>query len=212
MVKIPSIVIDNRESSSGIAEMLAHKGLDIKMANLNVGDYLLSDRLCIERKTVADFESSIIDGRLFDQIKRLKEAYEFPLLVIEGNEEYRLKQSVINGAIAAIYIEYGIVCIFVASRQEFVEMVANLAKHEQDQPHSEGSLKKGSKAYTKSQFQELVIGGVPGIGPKLAKQLLRHFGSISRIANASVEELMQVEKIGRKKAETIRDTLNSFYE
>ncbi|MGC8495726.1 MAG: ERCC4 domain-containing protein [Candidatus Micrarchaeia archaeon] len=212
MVKIPSIVIDNRESSSGIAEMLAHKGLDIKMANLNVGDYLLSDRLCIERKTVADFESSIIDGRLFDQIKRLKEAYEFPLLVIEGNEEYKLKQSVINGAIAAIYIEYGIVCIFVASRQEFVEIVANLAKHEQDQPLSEGSLKKGSKAYTKSQFQELVIGGVPGIGPKLAKQLLRHFGSINRIANASVEELMQVEKIGRKKAETIRDTLNSFYE
>jgi Fanconi anemia group M protein len=207
-----SITVDNRESSSGIAEMLMRKGIDVRMANLKVGDYLLSDRLCIERKTVSDFENSIIDGRLFDQIKRLRESYEFPFLIIEGSENYRLKQSVINGAIAAIYIEYGVLCISVADREELVEMIVNLARHEQDQSHSEESLKKGSKAYTKSQFQEMVIGGVPGIGPKLARNLLKHFGSISRIAGASVEELMQVEKIGKKKAEIIRDTLNSFYE
>ncbi|RLF36187.1 MAG: ERCC4-type nuclease, partial [Thermoplasmata archaeon] len=43
----------------------------------------------------------------------------------------------------------------------------------------------------------------PNVGEVLARNLLNHFGSISRIANAGIEELKLVEGIGDKRARQI---------
>jgi excinuclease ABC subunit C len=48
---------------------------------------------------------------------------------------------------------------------------------------------------------------VPGIGPKRRKLLLRRFGSVAAIRKASTEELSQVEGIGPRSAQVIRDAL-----
>ena len=45
----------------------------------------------------------------------------------------------------------------------------------------------------------------------LAKRLIEHFRSVSRIINASTEELMEVEGIGTSTAAKIRDVLDSDY-
>jgi ERCC4-type nuclease len=45
----------------------------------------------------------------------------------------------------------------------------------------------------------------------LAKRLIEHFRSVSRIINASTEELMEVEGIGTSIAAKIRDVLDSDY-
>ncbi|ROO61051.1 excinuclease ABC subunit C [Micromonospora sp. Llam0] len=44
---------------------------------------------------------------------------------------------------------------------------------------------------------------VPGLGETRRKALLRHFGSVRRIASATVEEITEVPGIGRRTAETI---------
>ncbi len=207
----PKIIVDSRERNSDITSALEAKGLDIEIKALPVGDYAISDRVCIERKTMGDFESSLIDGRLFDQIHRLKEHYEFPILIIEGDGEFRLKSAVINGTITYIYIEYGIVCIATESSKETAELMASLAKHEQADKQREPSPKGGARAYNDTQFQELIVGNLPGVGAKIARSLLAHFGSIRNIANASSEELMSVDKIGKKKAELIAKILNRQY-
>lgn len=49
---------------------------------------------------------------------------------------------------------------------------------------------------------------VTGIGPKKKQQLLKHFGSIKRIKEASVEELMKVDGINRKLAENIKEQID----
>ena len=46
----------------------------------------------------------------------------------------------------------------------------------------------------------------------MARSLLKHFKSVKRIANADVKELMEVEKIGKKKATQIHGVINSEYE
>lgn len=48
---------------------------------------------------------------------------------------------------------------------------------------------------------------VPGVGPKRKKALLRHFGSVKRIREASVEELKSVEGITEKVALAIKEYL-----
>ncbi|MFI5412456.1 MAG: ERCC4 domain-containing protein [Candidatus Micrarchaeales archaeon] len=207
------IIIDSRERNSELINGIRAGGVEVEFRTAHVGDYIISDRVCIERKTISDFESSIMNGRLFDQIKRLKENYDFPMLVLEGDADYfRLKSSIINGTIAALYVDYGIGVLCTTDAQNTAEVIAAIARHEQDGSDREPSLKGGARSYTHEQFQEHVVGNLPGIGPKLGRALLKHFKSIKRIANASTDELMEVEKIGNKKAELIHNTLNRTYE
>jgi len=46
---------------------------------------------------------------------------------------------------------------------------------------------------------------IPGIGPARQRDLLRHFGSLKKIREASLEELLAAPGITRKVASTIRD-------
>ena len=48
-----------------------------------------------------------------------------------------------------------------------------------------------------------VLDDIPGVGEKRKKNLLKHFGSFSKIREASVEELMEAEGINRTVAEEI---------
>ena len=55
--------------------------------------------------------------------------------------------------------------------------------------------------------RRFVLRALPGVGEKLAEELLKKFGSIENIAKASEEELMEVEKLGKKKAKRIVEVL-----
>jgi Fanconi anemia group M protein len=53
---------------------------------------------------------------------------------------------------------------------------------------------------------------LPGIGTGLAKPMLKHFKSVKNVINAEQKELEKVEKIGKKKAERIRDIVDREYQ
>ena len=55
------------------------------------------------------------------------------------------------------------------------------------------------KAFTHSQLED-----IPGIGPKRRKALLKHFGSIKAIRDATEDELLAVDGINKPAAEAIR--------
>ena len=86
MVKI-KLIIDNRESIKDQFDDIEN----YEVSNLSIGDfqYFLEDELfiIIERKTIADYASSIKDGRLREQKKRLMSNKEnaFVLYLVEGN-------------------------------------------------------------------------------------------------------------------------------
>ena len=61
-------------------------------------------------------------------------------------------------------------------------------------------------------MQEYIVSSLPGVGPTLARPLLKEFKSIKNIVNASEEELRKIELIGEKKAKQIYDSLNKEYE
>jgi len=207
---------DHREKNSGVLKELIEEGVQINLQQLRSGDYILSERVGIEFKTVQDFVNSIVDGRLLSQIKELKENFEKPIIIIEGNEDIYSQRSVhpnaIRGMITTILLNYGIPIIRTTNAKETAGYMLSIARREQEEEIRHYSMHGDKKPITQKELQEYFISSLPGVGPGLAKPLLKKFGSVKRILNAEEKELRDVELIGEKKARKIKEFVEKEYE
>ncbi|KAM9424119.1 DNA repair endonuclease XPF [Pholidichthys leucotaenia] len=82
--KEPSrVIVDMREFRSELPSLLHRRGLDIEPVTLEVGDYILSPDICVERKSVSDLIGSLQSGRLYTQCLSMTRYYKKPVLLIE---------------------------------------------------------------------------------------------------------------------------------
>jgi len=210
------VFADYREKSSGVIKELVDLNVDVKLEKIETCDYLLSNRVAVEFKTVEDFVQSIIDGRLLQQIKMLKGNYERPLVVVEGIEDIYSVRNVhpkaIQGMLATIAISYGIPILYTRNLKETASLFHTIAKREQGETGSDFNLHGDKKPLTLNQQQEYVVSALPGIGPTLSKPLLKKFKTIKKLINAKEEQLQKVEKIGPLKAKRIKEVIEKEYE
>jgi ERCC4-related helicase len=204
--------VDFREKEMG--KLLEAQGLEVTLRNLEVGDYVISDRLAIERKTAQDFVASIIDPErnLFRQLSDLAKTYEKPIMILEGRDLYtrQMNPSSIQGALASIAVDFGIPIIPSEDQNETASIIAMLAARERKEGH-EPKLHGHKTARTLKEQQEYLVSAIPSVGPAVAKNLLRHFGSVERIMTASQDELQEAELVGPKIAERIRELIGGVY-
>ena len=209
------IYADYREKGSGVIKELVDLGANINMETLENADYILSSRVGVELKTISDFVDSIIDGRLLQQVKNIKENFERPVILIEGIEDIYSMRNVhpnaIRGMLATIAIDFGIPFIYSRNPKETASILNIIAKREQDAGFREISL-HGGKPLTLKEKQEYIVSSFPGVGPVLAKPLLKKFKTIKKIVNAKQDKLQKVEKIGPKKAADIKEVLERGWE
>uniref|UniRef100_UPI00262A9F35 DEAD/DEAH box helicase n=1 Tax=Thermococcus sp. TaxID=35749 RepID=UPI00262A9F35 len=207
------VYVDSRELRSGVPKILKELGAEIEVRTLDVADYVVSEEVGIERKSANDFIQSIIDGRLFDQVERLKRAYEKPVIIIEG-ELYGIRNvhpNAIRGAIASVTVDWGVPVLFSSGKEETAQFIYLLAKREQEERKKEVRLRSEKKALTLAERQRLIVEGLPNVSSTLAKRLLKHFGNVERVFTATEEELKEVEGIGEKKAREIRKVITAPY-
>jgi Fanconi anemia group M protein len=208
------VYVDSREMKSEVAKRLFEKGAIVKVKNLEVGDYVVSDRVAIERKTVDDFLESIVDRdrNIFDQLIKLKKFYLKPVLLVEGDGLYkRLNPNAIRGALATIAVDLGIPIIFTKNADETAEFILAIAKREQEVRDRGVTLHSGKTKMTLKEQMEYVVSAISEIGPVIARNLLEHFQTIENIAKASEEELMKVPKVGKKIARRIVTLMKTPY-
>ncbi len=210
------IYADHREKSSNVLKELFNNDVEVVLQALEVGDYVLSERVCAEIKTVPDFVDSIIDGRLLLQLKEIKQNFERPLVIIEGIEDIYSQRKVhpnaIRGMLATIAVSYRIPILTTKTARDTAALLLIIAKREQEEQCKNFSLHGEKKALTLKEQQEFVVSALPGIGPEIAKNLLKDFGSVKNILNADEKELKKVDKVGDKKARKIKEVINSGYE
>lgn len=77
------IIVDMREFRSQLPSLIYKRGIDIEPVTLEVGDYILTADMCVERKSVADLISSLNSGRLYTQCVAMTRFYKQPVLLIE---------------------------------------------------------------------------------------------------------------------------------
>src|SRR3954470_22759398 len=78
------LLFDHGERRSGVPAELERLRGHARGPRLPAGDYVVSDRLVVERKGPTDLAASIKDRRLFEQLARLADAYPSVVLIIEG--------------------------------------------------------------------------------------------------------------------------------
>ncbi len=210
------IFADFREKGSSVIKELIELDADLKLESLPNADYILSSRVGVEFKTVEDFVSSIIDGRLLEQIKNLKNNFERPLLMIEGvGDIYSVRNvhaNAIRGMLAAITVSYGVPILYTKNFKDSAMLLHIIAKREQEESGRDFSMHSEKRALSIRDQQEYIISSLPGVGSVLSKPLLKYFKSVKNVINAEQKELENVEGIGKKKAEKIKDIVDREYQ
>ncbi len=195
LTKKPVIVMDDREPPE-VEIFLKRRDILVIKKRLEVGDYIIGD-IGIERKSARDFLSSILDGRIFEQIENLKENFENFLLIVEGDffmglSEVNVHENLIRGVLLSIALEKNVGIIYSRDLSETCEYLYLLSKKS-----SRGFYSFGRRTVVRDP-KISILSSFPGIGPKLARKLLERFKTLYKIFNASYPELKKV--LGEKRA------------
>jgi ERCC4-type nuclease len=202
------IIADYRERE--IISLLKELGAVVKEGNLPVGDFLASSRTAIERKTHSDFISSIIDGRIFEQMDNLQRNYEKRIVLIEGYSDRFISENAYKAAIATL-VTNGTTILSTKSQQDTAKTIFWIAKKEQQENEIPVAVKVGKKPVDSKKQKEFLVSSIPGISSILAQRLLKEFGSIENIFAADENELKKVKGLKEKTAKSIRKLITSKY-
>ena len=209
------IVADHREARSGVIKELQALGAIVDCRTLPVADYVMSDRVAVERKTDRDFTASLTGRNLLGQIQELATNYERPLIVIEGPDLFTqtdVHPNAIRGMLAAITVDLGVPIICSRDAAETAMQLFVIAEREQLDKKRTPKVHGKKILKTFQEQQEYVIAAIPSIGPATARALLEHFGSVETIFRAQTQELTKVRGVGKQTAQTIRKLASAYYE
>lgn len=227
------LIIDSREQGviEPIAMLFMENGIDVDVRPLEFGDYIMEvtthggqkRKIVIERKTPSDFINSthptakdtasklarqlngcltlgadvvvlLIDGPYFPLAKgrikttkmTMKHSYDGMASKLRSvaNQGIRVEHNMANW-----YLPYYLLALY---------------KYEQQDDHSTLSLTpKPFQVPAKSEAKWTLLLGIRGVGPKIAKDLHEHFGSIQAVAEATIDQLKEVKGVGQHTAEAI---------
>jgi len=177
----PTIIVDSREASSAakIVKGLIERGVKVKTATLEKGDYILSDQCAVERKTVTDFVYTLTRRYLFEQLFRLKDVYPKSLVLLEGYLPIIYKFSHIQpvavwGAMFNL-AKNGIAIVNTTSYKETIDFLHVAARQEQIVEKRAPTVHAFKKTETLSDAQVYLVASLPNIGREKATAILKSY-------------------------------------
>ena len=211
------IVVDQRELDSSIAKDLSmREAVETRLETLAVGDYVLSDRVAVERKSVADFLDTLTGGdrSMFEQVGDLTRNYSRPIVIIEGENLYgerNVHPNAIRGAVASLAVDFNASVLRTDDERETAELLETIAAREQQTRKRAVSVHGEKQAKTRAEQQEYVVSSIADIGPVTARALLAAFGTVEAVMTATKDDLREVTGVGEVTADTIREIVGSEY-
>jgi ERCC4-type nuclease len=214
----PILKIDFREQRSGILNEISsiNTQIEYELCNLATGDYILGDKIMVERKTLIDFLESIKTGRIFQQAYRMAQTEMNGLIILEGDKSTvdasGMSRKAIQGALIHLTVFIGIPVIHSKDIHETASLLTDLYSQSlrQELPRKKQIISgiKGLRINKKQRQKLFIIQNFPGIGIKRGLALLKHFSTFENILKAVPEDLIKVEGIGHKLGNRIYSILH----
>ena len=203
------IIVDSREPKQIFTKLNKLKethDFDYSVEILDVGDYYYKDgSVCMERKEISDFYSSIIDGRIFEQVMNMKNNFDNVIIGISGDLKstyYKIHNFNINkyrGAIASLIVKYKCTIFNTNGDTELLDILLRMCE-KSTEPFT-GVINKIN--YKDEDIHRNMLCAIPSIGYKKAKDILSIY-SFQTLRNMSIDDLKKIDGIGDKIATQIK--------
>ncbi len=194
-----ALVIDSRERGACYIDSLRETHA-VEIVYLDAGDIIVHD-LGIERKTIDDFFRTLGAGQLFPQLRKLKRAFRRQMLLIEGiGMRYHLDNDELMGLYTRICAGWQIPIVHTRDGEHTAQVIRQIYTQDVQEPAGIARFRPRHPASRMQETSLRMLTAIPGLGPKRAVALIRHFGQISSILGASEDELCKVPGIGRTRA------------
>ena len=199
------IIVDNREKNSLVVSELVKMGFVVGFEQLLVGDYMVNG-VAVERKTISDLKSSIVDKRIMSQLNELKQ-YPKHLLIVEGLDSANIysggiHENAFRGFLLSTVFNFKTPMVFSINEEDTAKYLGVIARKGDK---NEKPIRASKTLLSDKEQIQFILEGFPEIGPTTAKKLMAEFESLKEISNASKEQL---EKSMGKKAEKIYNLFN----
>jgi ERCC4-type nuclease len=191
-----TLVADAAQKGSGILAALADKRVRLVYANLQIGDFQITDNVYITYMTSEQFVRGLADKRLYRQVLELKRAVPEPIILVEGSDVYEHKgvnAYQINGALAFISVLNRIPVVFASDPEESADILFMATNQMQFglgydvHPEDQTARKREYR-----EIQQDVLATLPGVGPAIAKALIKKHGTLKDIFSLDSDQLAEL--------------------
>jgi DNA excision repair protein ERCC-4 len=181
-------------------------------------DYLFpaaTGLVAVQRKTFPDLIASLRDGRLAREIPLLRTA-DHPLLLLEGRPFWTSEGVMVGGNFSrqgwyGVELSTQIVHNIHIVHTDDLADTARWLRYAPSwfaKPEHTGLAQRPKPTdnfghMTERDFAIHLLQSFPGIGPKVAEAIYRHFGRVPLQLSVSARDLAQVPGVGKVRAETI---------
>jgi ERCC4-type nuclease len=203
------IIADVFERRSGVVDLLSGHRVEVEIRALRAGDYALPGDVLVERKTVSDLHESIVRGRFWPQLGKLRRGCKAPYLIVEGRDldAGPLQANAVRGACLAS-VAQGIRLLRSEDRADSARWIAVLAVRADRRRRARPPYAQRLKPVA-DEAGEAMLAAVPGISVELARRLLSRFGSPADVFAAGSESWLRIPGMGPTRAEALERALRS---
>jgi len=197
----PVVTIDPREKGNSVASVLEHLGASVVWETLPSGRYVVSKKTIVDYFKLDDFVNTLVDSDIFTRLKTLKELVLFPVVIIEGGTisdlagKRDLSEKVIWNTFTTIAVEYAIPVFFTRDAKESAGLIFTMARRGED----DDTRPRDRKELTIIEL----LSTIPQITPEKAELLVKEFGTLQALFNATKDELISVEGIDEETASSL---------
>ncbi|XP_055821200.1 DNA repair endonuclease UVH1 isoform X2 [Solanum dulcamara] len=227
------VIVDMREFMSTLPNVLHQKGMRIIPVTLEVGDYILSPFICVERKSISDLFGSFASGRLYHQVEMMSRYYRIPVLLIEFSQDKSFSfqsaselgddvtpNSIISKLSLLVLHFPRLRIIWSRSLHATAEIFASL-KSNQDEPDEvkairvgvpseEGVVENDVRAENYNTSAVEMLRRLPGVTDSNYRAIMAGCKSLAELAMLPVERLAELMG-GQKAAKMLREFLDAKY-
>uniref|UniRef100_A0AAR2K1B7 DNA repair endonuclease XPF n=1 Tax=Pygocentrus nattereri TaxID=42514 RepID=A0AAR2K1B7_PYGNA len=231
VVEEPSrVIVDMREFRSELPSLLHRRGLDIEPVTLEVGDYILTSNICVERKSVSDLIGSLQSGRLYTQCLSMSRFYRQPVLLIEfdpakpfslvARSDMRQEMSAndITSKLTLLTLHFPrLRLLWCPSPHATAELFQEL-KHGRPEPEAAAAqavtaesdmVEESADLYNAGPYDFLIR--MPGVNVKNFRGLVKHAANLAELLTLSQEKLSEIlgsTSNAKKLYEFLHSTMN----
>ncbi|NWQ63050.1 XPF endonuclease, partial [Neopipo cinnamomea] len=205
-----TIIVDMREFRSELPSLIHRRGIDIEPVTLEVGDYILTPDICVERKSISDLIGSLNNGRLYSQCISMCRYYKRPVLLIEfdpnksfsliprGSLQQEISSNDITSKLTLLTLHFPkLRILWCPSPHATAELFEEL-KQNHPQPDAETAMAVSADSETLPESDKYNPGPqdfllkMPGVNAKNCRALMNHVRSIAELVTLSKDELARI--------------------